>query len=192
MNDSSKSKNQPVNKYFLQLKFFMDTQFKSEFIDQSVYRINENTKRILKCLNEIDEPEIWQRSNENSNSIGNIMLHLCGNIHQYAISSLGVTEDIRLRDKEFSTKDGFTKNKLSAKLESTIDEAVHVIKSLDEERLLKKYSVQGFNLSGIGIIIHVTEHYSYHTGQIAFWIKQLKNKDLGFYSGVNLNVKNKR
>ncbi len=104
---------------------------------------------------------------------------------------LGETEDIRMRDKEFSAKDGFTKNELLAKLESTVDEAVRIIEASNEERLLKTYSVQGFDLSGIGIIIHVTEHYSYHTGQIAFWIKQLKDKDLGFYSGVNLNVKNK-
>ena len=77
------------------------------------------------------------------------------------------------------------------KLNATINNAIGVIESADEKRLLKVYSAQGFDLSGIGIIIHVTEHYSYHTGQIAFWIKQLKDKDLGFYSGVNLNVKNK-
>jgi uncharacterized damage-inducible protein DinB len=169
----------------------MTTLFQQEFINQSVYRINENTKRILKCLNEIDETEIWLRSNENSNSIGNIILHLCGNITQYVISALGGIEDIRMRDKEFSAKDGSTKNELSAKLESTVNEAIRIIETINEERLLKTYSVQGFDLSGIGIIIHVTEHYSYHTGQIAFWIKQLKNKDLVFYAGVNLNVKNK-
>jgi len=50
--------------------------------------------------------------------------------------------------------------------------------------------VQGYYHSGIGIIIHVTEHYSYHTGQIIFWVKLLKNKDLGFYAGIDLNVKN--
>jgi len=170
----------------------MNTLFKGEFISQSVYRINENTKRILKCLNEIDETETWQRSNENSNSIGNIILHLCGNIRQYAISALGETEDVRMRDKEFSARNGFTKNELFSELRSTVDEAVRIIESLNEERLLKTYSVQGFDLSGIGIIIHVTEHYSYHTGQIAFSIKQLKNKDLGFYAGVNLNEKNKK
>ena len=169
----------------------MAALFQQEFINQSVYRINENTKRILKCLNEIDEREIWLRSNENSNSLGNIILHLCGNIRQYVISSLGETGDIRIRDEEFSARDGFNKNELSLKIESTANEAVRIIKNLNEERLLKIYSVQGFDLSGIGIIIHVTEHYSYHTGQIAFWIKQLKNKDLKFYSGVNLNVKNK-
>jgi len=170
----------------------MNTLFKGEFISQSVYRINENTKRILKCLNEIDETETWQRSNENSNSIGNIILHLCGNIRQYAISALGETEDVRMRDKEFSARNGFTKNELFSELRSTVDEAVRIIESLNEERLLKTYSVQGFDLSGIGIIIHVTEHYSYHTGQIAFSIKQLKNKDLGFYAGANLNEKNKK
>jgi len=51
-------------------------------------------------------------------------------------------------------------------------------------------SVQGFSFSGVGVIIHAVEHYSYHTGQIAFWVKQLKEKDLGFYNGTDLNIKN--
>ena len=169
----------------------MDTFFLKEFIQQSVYRITENTNRIIKCLKEIEETEIWQHPNENSNSIGNIILHLCGNIRQYAISSLGETEDVRVRDKEFSTKEGFNKNELLAKLKDTVDEAIEIIENLDESELIKLYSVQGFNLSGIGIIIHVTEHYSYHTGQIAFWVKLLKNKDLGFYGNIDLNVKNR-
>ena len=169
----------------------MNSFFCREFIQQSVYRVNENTNRIVKCLHEIEETEIWQRPNENSNSIGNIILHLCGNIRQYAISSLGNTEDIRVRDEEFSAKDGFNKKDLIVKLKNTAAEAINIIEDLDEPGLIKIYSVQGFNLSGIGIIIHVTEHYSYHTGQIAFWVKQLKNKDLGFYGGIDLNVKNK-
>jgi uncharacterized damage-inducible protein DinB len=169
----------------------MDTFFLKEFIQQSVYRITENTNRIIKCLREIEETEIWQHPNENSNSIGNIILHLCGNIRQYAISSLGETEDVRVRDKEFSAKEGLNKNELSAKLKNTVDEAINIIENLDESRLIKLYSVQGFNLSGIGIVIHVIEHYSYHTGQIAFWIKILKNKDLRFYANIDLNVKNR-
>jgi len=72
----------------------------------------------------------------------------------------------------------------------TVSEATGIIKNIDERSLTKIYSVQGFNLSGIGIIIHITEHYSYHTGQIAFWTKQIKNKDLGFYANIDLNVKN--
>ena len=169
----------------------MNNNFQQEFVKGSIYRINESTKRVTKCLGEIDEIELWKRPNEHSNSIGNIMLHLCGNIGQYIISSLGQVEDICERDKEFSANETFKKNELLIKLQQTTSEAIAVMESLDESALVKQYHVQGFQLSGIGIIIHVTEHYSYHTGQIAFWVKLLKNSDLGFYQNINLNVKNK-
>jgi len=168
----------------------MTDAFIKEFIDQSIHCIEENTQRIVKCLYEIDDIEVWKSPNNNSNSIGNLLMHLGGNIRQYIISALGGAKDIRERDKEFSTKSGLTKSVLLDQLTGIISEAIDIIKNIDESRLTKIYSVQGFSLSGIGIIIHVTEHLSYHTGQIAFWIKQLKNKDLGFYANIDLNLKN--
>lgn len=169
----------------------MITTLSKEFIDQSIFRINESTKRIQKCFGEVEEPDIWKSANDNSNSIGNLVLHLCGNIRQYIISSLGKKPDTRERAKEFSAENGFTKAELLKKLTETVYEATEVVKKCDEAELLKVYSVQGFDLPGIGIIIHVTEHFSYHTGQIAFWTKQLINKDLGFYANIDLNIKNK-
>ena len=167
----------------------MDT-VAQEFIKQTIFRIQENTPKIIKCLDELREEQIWLRPNEASNSIGNMILHLCGNIRQYIISSLGNQPDIRERDKEFSAKGGYNKEELQNKLTSTVEEAINTIKNIDENRLLKIHSVQGFNYSGIGIIIHVTEHYSHHTGQIIFWTKQLTAKDLGFYANIDLNKKN--
>jgi len=164
--------------------------FKKEFIDQSIHRIDENTKRLRKCLDELDESETWTRPNENSNSIGNLILHLCGNIRQYAISSLGNTPDVRERDKEFSADGGYSKLELLERLISTLDQAKGVMQEVSTIELLRKRNVQGYHYSGIGIIVHITEHYSYHTGQIIFWTKLLKNKDLGFYKGVDLNAKN--
>ncbi len=161
-----------------------------EFIEQSVYRMEESTKRIVKCLDEIDETDVWRSPNDNSNSVGNLILHLCGNIRQYAISALAGKEDVRQRDKEFSAKAGHRKSALLKELTNTVSEAAAIIENSNGDSLTKIYHVQGFNLSGIGIIIHVTEHYSYHTGQIAFWTKQLTNKDLGFYAGIDLNIKN--
>lgn len=161
-----------------------------EFIAQSIFNINENTPKIIKCLDDLSEEQIWVRPNKASNSMGNILLHLCGNIRQYIISSLGGQPDIRERDKEFAAKDGYSKKELVDKLVATVNEAIDVIRNVDEIRLLKIFSVQGFSQSGIGIIIHVTEHYSYHTGQIIFWTKQLKGKDLGFYANIDLNKKN--
>ena len=168
----------------------MTEEFIQEFISQCLYRIDENTKKISTCLNELEEIEIWKRPNENLNSAGNLLLHLCGNIRQYAISSLVNVEDTRQRDKEFSANGGYSKKELVEKLVTTVNEAKNIIQNIRSEELLRKRRVQGYFYSGMGIIIHVTEHYSYHTGQVIFWTKLLKNKDLGFYAGAELNVKN--
>jgi uncharacterized damage-inducible protein DinB len=162
----------------------------TEFISQSIHRIELNTPRIVKCLTELSEEEVWHRPNESSNSIGNLILHLCGNITQYIISSLGGETDNRQRDTEFAAMGNYTKVELQSLLENTINKAIDVIEDCDEDELLKIRSVQGFTYSGIGNIIHVTEHYSYHTGQIALLTKIMKNKDLGFYAGMDLNIKN--
>ena len=164
--------------------------FTKEFIDQCVHRIDDNTKRVTSCLEQLLESELWKRPNENSNSVGNLILHVCGNVRQYAISSLGNVEDTRERDKEFSAQEGYSKSELLQKLTQTLDEAKKIMKNATDIELLRQRKVQGFTYSGIGIIVHVTEHYSYHTGQVVFWTKLLKNKDLGFYAGVDLNIKN--
>ncbi len=162
-----------------------------ELVKNALYRIDESTRMIQKSLTNISEEEFWQKPNTSLNSIGNLILHLCGNITQYIISSLGETEDLRNRDHEFSAKETATKKETLKQLEQTVDIAKRVVFDTDISNLLKVRSVQGFTFSGVGVIVHAVEHYSYHTGQIAFWVKQLKNEDLGFYDGIDLKIKNK-
>lgn len=164
----------------------MEDSWLIEFIEQSLHRMHENTTRIAKCLEELSEEEIWHRPNDSSNSVGNLLLHLCGNIRQYAVSSLGKLPDTRTRDAEFEATQGFSKSELLQLLTDTIKIAEVIMQTSDEEDLMEVRSVQCYQLSGMGIILHVVEHYSYHTGQIAFWTKQLRNKDLGFYAGKEL------
>ncbi len=161
-----------------------------EFLGQSLIRIDEYLVKIEKCLDALEEEEIWLRPNESSNSIGNLILHLCGNITQYIISSLGNVKDTRERDSEFNATGGMSKTELYEKLTNVAYEAKNVIREINLEDLSAIRSVQGFKLSGIGIIIHVVEHFSYHTGQISFWTKMIKNIDLGFYNNLDLNQKN--
>lgn len=165
--------------------------FAEEFIRQSVFRMEEFTPRVLQCLAELSEEEAWRRPNASSNSVGNLVLHLCGNITQYILSSLGEQTDARDRDAEFAVDGGWSRAALGDKLRDTVNEAVAVMRDCTEASLLRVRSVQGFSLSGIGIIVHVVEHYSYHTGQIAYWTKILKDKDLGFYADQDLNTHNK-
>ena len=168
----------------------MEEKLASEFISQSIFRMDESTQRIGRCLELLPEDAVWKRPNDNSNSIGNLILHLCGNIRQYAISSLGGAPDSRVRDAEFAAREGHTKQELQERLVATVEEAKMCMLRTSPEALLRVRTVQGFELSGMGIIIHVTEHYSYHTGQIAFWTKILQQEDLRFYGGIDLNVKN--
>lgn len=167
-----------------------ETRLVEELVKNALYRMDENTRMIKQSFYEISEEQLWQKPNASLNSIANLLLHLCGNITQYIISSLGEKEDVRERDLEFSTVGGLTKSEVFKKLEDTVDTAKRVIFDATPEQLIKIRSVQGYSFSGVGIIMHAVEHYSYHTGQIAFWVKQLKEKDLGFYSDVDLNVKN--
>jgi uncharacterized damage-inducible protein DinB len=169
----------------------MNNNIALEFIEESIFRIEKNTFKIIKCLSELSEEQIWLHHNEASNSIGNILLHICGNIRQYTISALGDQPDIRERDIEFSAKGGYNKEELQNKLTTTLEQAINTIRNTDESKLLKIHRVQGFTMSGVGIIVHVTEHYSYHTGQVIFGTKQLTGTDLGFYANTDLNKKNK-
>lgn len=162
----------------------------SEFLKNSGYRLDEGTRMIKISLDSISESDIWKKPNESSNSIGNQIAHICGNMTQYIIASLGERDDYRNRDEEFSMTGGFTKSQLIQKLEDTVKEAKVILKQCSKKQLIKIREVQGFKLSGIGIVIHAVEHYSYHTGQIAFWTKLMTNKDLGFFDGRDLNIKN--
>lgn len=167
-----------------------EEQLVEELVNNALYRMDESTRMIKKSVNQLTETEVWQKPNASLNSVANLILHLCGNISQYIISSLGETEDKRNRDAEFVTIEGLTKIELLLKLDDTVDRAKRVIFDTTPEQYLKVRQVQGFSFSGVGIVLHAVEHYSYHTGQIAFWVKQLKDVDLGFYEGMNLDLKN--
>ena len=164
--------------------------WREDFVEQSRYRMDESLRMIKKSLRRLNEDDIWKRPNPSSNSVGNLILHLCGNIRQYMISSLGGQVDIRQRDEEFETLDGKSKAELLDMLEAVLRDSGRVLSEVSEDELRRIREVQGFNMSGIGVVIHVVEHLSYHTGQIAFWTKLLKDEDLGFYDGFDLNIKN--
>ena len=149
--------------------------------------LQESIPRIIQCLNTVEAHHIWHKPNEHSNSIGNLILHLCGNVRQYLISSIGGQADNRNRDLEF-TASGLSRDQLIQTLHALAKEIKDSIPNITEEALIKTRSVQGFSMTGISVVIHVIEHFSYHTGQIAYMTKLLKDLDLKFYGDLDLNV----
>lgn len=168
----------------------MATSFTQEFRERTIHFLELNPPRIANCLDRLSEAEVWRKPNSQTNAIANLILHLCGNIGQYVLASLGHRPDTRRRDLEFSATGGFTKAELLERLQRTVADAVAVIRATPDAELLRQRQVQGFDYSGIGILVHVTEHFSYHTGQIALYTKLLKEEDLGFYAGMDLERRN--
>lgn len=166
------------------------TDLSTEFRTQIAHFLSLNLPKIENCLSRLTEAEVWQKPNANTNSIANLILHLCGNIRQYTVTSLGDEPDTRERDLEFSTSGGLSKQELYSRLKAIVDEAITTIYSVSDQELMRQRTVQDFDYTGVGILIHIAEHFSYHTGQIALYTKLLKDEDLGFYAGHDLNRKN--
>jgi uncharacterized damage-inducible protein DinB len=165
-----------------------DAEITPALIRESKRRLyEESLPRIRTCLAQMSVDEIWSRPNEQTVSAGNLVLHLAGNVRQYMIATLGGVPDVRVRQAEFDEKGPLPTAELLGRLEATMAEAAGVIDRLDSATLLRPHRVQGFVETGLSILVHVVEHFSYHTGQIAYIVKSRKNVDLGFYRGKDLN-----
>ena len=167
-----------------------DFDFTVEFRGQACLRMEECLEKIRGCLKFLDEASFWYRPNPSSNSAGHLLMHLSGNIRQYILSGLGGDADIRQRDKEFFYPSSHSRQDVEADFFKTAETAIQLIETLSDEAFRKQKTVQGFQLTGLGIVLHVVEHLSYHTGQIAYLTKLKTDNDLGFYRGIDLNATN--
>jgi uncharacterized damage-inducible protein DinB len=151
------------------------------FLNFSADKLQELAPRIEACLGQLSEEQVWARGQENENAVGNLVLHLCGNVRQWIVSSIGGEPDRRDRDSEFAAHGGRSKAQLAEQLRATVAEAVAVIRAVPADRLSERRVIQGYDESVLGAIYHVVEHFSMHTGQIIFITKMLTSADLGFY-----------
>ena len=143
-----------------------------------------------KCLNRLSQEEIWFRPNENTVSIGNLVLHLCGNVRQWLISGLGGAPDHRERQLEFDEPGPLPTEELRVQLDRLSREIEATLEGLSPKQLVSSYHVQGNQVSGVSILVHVVEHFSYHVGQVTILVKSRKNMDMGYYEGQNLDSRN--
>ena len=153
----------------------------SLFLQFSVDKLRQFTGRIEICLGKLTEDQIWARGGQNENAVGNLALHLNGNVAQWIVSAMGDNPSQRDRDSEFSSRGGHNSAALSAALRGTVERAAEIIHGLDTDRLTRTYEIQNYKVSGVEVVYHVVEHFAEHTGQIIFATKMLTGEDLAFY-----------
>lgn len=137
--------------------------------------------KIERCLEELTDIDVWWRAAEESNSIGNLILHLAGNARQWIVSGVGGATDVRVRQREFDERNGVARDELLALLKRTLEEVDDALARLDHSRLLERKMIQGHEVTVLEAVFHVVEHFSMHTGQIILMTKMLTKKDLRFY-----------
>jgi hypothetical protein len=158
----------------------------AQFLDFSRKKLfGQYWPRLKECVSSLTVEQIWWRPNDASNSIGNLLLHLNGNVRQWLVASFNKEEDQRNRPAEFAAKDGATAAELLANLGATLDAASGVLERLSEEELLAPYEIQGYHVRGLDAVYQVVEHFGLHYGQIVYITKSLLANDLGFYRELN-------
>jgi uncharacterized damage-inducible protein DinB len=156
------------------------------FLDFSVRKLRQLESRIQACLDRLNEDQIWMRGADTQNAVGNLVLHLCGNVRQWILCAVGGQPDTRARDAEFAARGGMPVGELKQRLSSTVDEAATVIESVGAARLAEVVRIQAFDVTVLEAIYHVVEHFSMHTGQIIFATKLFTKEDLDFYGHLKL------
>ena len=149
------------------------------FLEYSDKKLGESAKKLAECLGQLSEEQVWSRGGEHENAVGNLLLHLSGNMRQWIMHGVDGQPDVRTRDAEFAATGGKQKVELMALWTSTLSDAREIIRTLPMERLTEMTRPQkGYEVTKLGAIYQVVEHVSGHVGQIVLLTKQMVGKDL--------------
>jgi hypothetical protein len=164
----------------------IDAETATLFLDFSRQKLLEQYwPRLRGCVESLSGEQLWWRPNAASNSIGNLVLHLNGNVRQWLVASFNRGEDARNRPAEFSARDGISAAALLETLGATMSEAAEVLRRLTAADLLAEYDIQGYHVTGLYAVYQVVEHFGMHYGQILYVTKNLCGQDLGFHRELN-------
>jgi hypothetical protein len=141
--------------------------------------------RLRSTVEPLTEEQVWWRPNEASNSIGNLILHLNGNVKQWLVDSFNGANDARDRPAEFAAAGGMGASELLARLGATLEMADEVLGRLTAEKLAAHYTIQGYHVRGLDAVYQVVEHFGLHYGQMIYIAKSVTGKDLGFYKDLS-------
>jgi uncharacterized damage-inducible protein DinB len=158
----------------------------SLFLEHSRQKLFEQYwPRLKSCVEPLTDEQLWWRPNEACNSIGNLLLHLNGNVRQWLVASFSRLEDNRNRPAEFNQRELISASALLDQLGATIQQASEVLARLTAADLAAPYEIQGYKVSGMEAVYQVVEHFGLHYGQVLYIVKTLNGMDLGFYSELN-------
>ncbi|HEY2375691.1 MAG TPA: DUF1572 family protein [Gemmatimonadaceae bacterium] len=160
------------------------------FIDRSrAYLTDEFRIKLRRTMDTLPPDMLWWRPNEESNSVGNLVMHLDGNVRQWIVGAVGGAADVRNRAGEFATREGATREELMRRIEQTLDEADAVLVKLRPEQLSERRRVQARDVSVLDAVYQVVQHFALHLGQIILVAKAQVPGAVKFYEDAGGNAR---
>lgn len=132
----------------------------------AAHELESALERIKHCLGQLNDEQVWQRSYPSLNSIGNLVLHLCGNLRQWIVAGIGDASDVRNRPAEFAEHGTIPKEELVRRLEAIVEEAKGILVRVNAHQLTKVRRIQGFDVTGVAAIFDSVPHFRGHTQEI--------------------------
>ncbi len=128
--------------------------------------------QIRECLDQLSDEEIWSRPNEQSNSVGNLVLHLTGSLNHYLNHNLGTLDFKRDRPAEFAERRRISKEELRSRFDDMVHLGEQTLGSITVERLADESPEPKMNRFVVEDLLNIALHVSTHTGQI-LWITKM-------------------
>jgi hypothetical protein len=122
--------------------------------------------RITHCLDQLTDDQIWWRPGPDLNSIGNLVLHLCGNVRQWIVAGVGGDPDVRDRPAEFAERGPISKADLLRRLQAVVVEAQAVLARVPAAELVRVRRIQGMDVSALAALWNSVPHFRGHTQEI--------------------------
>jgi hypothetical protein len=125
-------------------------------------------EKLVHCLTQLEDHQVWWRPQDSLNSIGNVILHLCGNMRQWIVSGVGGTPDVRDRPGEFADRSLLQRDELLRRLREVVAESDAVLAAVDERALLQPRTIQGFRETVLSAVFDCLAHLNGHTQEVVY------------------------
>jgi uncharacterized damage-inducible protein DinB len=152
----------------------MDAPLDAEFLQMVRHRmLDEYPAQIRACLDALSDEDLWWRPHDQSNAIGNLVVHLAGSNQFYLGHTIGGGPDVRDREAEFGARGQRSRADVFAVYERARATVQRVLDTLTPARLVETTMATGRSSSFARILMHVTHHNALHIGQIV-WVTKLR------------------
>ncbi|MEP7273555.1 MAG: DinB family protein [Acidobacteriota bacterium] len=136
--------------------------------------------RVHRLADQLTEEQFWTRPYPFGNSVGNLILHLSGNLNYYIGAQIAGTGYIRDRDLEFRAFRIGQRSLVLKSLDDAIEMVIATLQTQTDDDWNREYSAIGVDdvKNRFSIYLRCAVHFHHHIGQMIYVTKALTDAGL--------------